>query len=109
MVSQEIITSKNFVYYTSSDESASNPHGDRDDYIALAKVGEAKYLVLLSYYTTGRPGYMKIKDFWNDPIIAPEHYFIGEVNTEAELDKALVLTGFDSFSKIDFDDIWLYK
>lgn len=106
MITQEQIEEKNFKYYTTSSASASNPI-ERDDYIAAGLVGKAEYLILLQHYPSTNQ--IKIRDFWNDPIIAPEHYFIGEVTTQQELDTALASTRFEQIKEIDFDDIWLYR
>jgi hypothetical protein len=110
MLTQENIEQRNFKFYTSSVEGPSNPFGNRTDYIAKAFVGKAEYLILLQYFTSGKEeGVLRIRDFWNDPIYYPEHYFVGEVLTEAQLDQALELTRFEKFEEIDFNKIWLYK
>ena len=109
MLTKEQIEDRNFTLYSQSLESNTNPLGDRDDYIALAKVGEAEYLVLIQYYTSTNQGHMKIKDFWNDPILFPEYYYVGEVLSEADLDNALDETRFESFETIEFDKIWMYR
>lgn len=109
MLTQEQIQQKNFKLYTESPQSNTNPLGDRQDYIVLAKVGQAEYLVMLQYYVSDNVGHMKIRDFWNDPILFPEFYYIGDVETVEQFEKALALTGFETFHEIEFDKIWLYR
>jgi uncharacterized protein YegJ (DUF2314 family) len=109
MLTKEQIEEKNFRLYSQSKQSNTNPLGDRDDYIAIAMVGEAEYLVLIQYHTSDNEGYTKIRDFWNDPIYFPEFYFVGVVLNEAEFDKALAETGFEKFKEVDFNEIWQYK
>lgn len=109
MISQETIENKNFTLYSVSLQSNTNPLGEREDYIAIGKVGDVEYLILIQYYRTNNEGLTKIRDYWNDPILFPEFYFVGEITTEQELNEALINTGFDSFHTIDFDKIWLYK
>jgi len=106
MLTKTQIESKGFSHYRSSGESPSNPIGQRDDYVSLAKVGEAEYLVLIEYYDDGK---LKVKDFWNDPILFPEYYYVGVVLTQQELDTALEETRFDTFETIEFDKLWYYK
>lgn len=106
MLSQTEIEERNFKLYRSSSQGPSNPIGSRDDYLSVAKVGEAEYLIVLEYYETGD---LKIKDFWNDPILYPEYYYAGVVLTEEQLDSALADTRFEKFVEIDFDDINEYR
>ena len=106
---KEILESKNFQLYASSPKGNTNPLGDRDDYLAIGLVGKAEYLVLIQYYTSDNVGYTKIRDFWNDPILFPEYYFIGEVFTEQDVNNALKETGFTGFKKVDFNELSQYR
>lgn len=107
MIDQDIITSKGFVYLRSSQESVSNGWGDRDDYVGVGLVGEAFYLLILSHLPA--TGSIRIRDYFNDPIIAPEYYAIGEVNTEEELDALIATMKFDEIKPPHLDELNNYR
>lgn len=86
MVSRSDVKSLNFTWFRSSGESFSNDIGARNDYVAAVQQGEILVIVILRQYDNG---YIKLNNFFGNPLKNTFHYYWGEATTKAQLEEVL--------------------
>ena len=108
MLTQEQIEAKNFTIFQTNGVDVNNPL-ENTEYLAIGTrtVGTAERVSLISlvYYSDGT---MKITNYFNQPLLSREYFFIGEVNTVEQLQEAITDTKF-VITELDLTDIYDYK
>lgn len=97
MLVEQDFTDRDFTLYKISEESNTNPIGDRTDYLALGTFYKSECVVKLSYYSNG---FITLKAYFNKPLQYAETFFSGEAQFTSDLDEILDKFKFE-ISEID--------
>jgi hypothetical protein len=108
MVTEQEILDENFTFFQGYELGGNNPVASTE-YLAIGTrtIGTAERVSLISliYFTDGS---MKITNYFNQPLLSKEYFFIGEVKTVEELQEAISKTKF-VITKLDLTDIHGYQ
>lgn len=92
MITRQEIESLDFTWFRRSNEfEPTNPIGDRDDYVAAIQRGEILVIIILRVYDNG---YIRITNYFGNPMKNRLQYFLGEVQSKAQLEEVLDVLDF---------------
>jgi len=102
MVTQNQIEARNFTLLQTLPIDVNNPDSIRNDYLAIGtNIFDLITLIRLRIYDDGRAN---ITDYYNNAFISTQHYFMGTIESEADLDLAIESIDY-TLTVLDLDDL----